>query len=81
MQTVAITREVWDYINLDTLQDKLPTLADPPEHTYRDVANTTEDEEEEFRHLQQRFKRDWEIYITVRGFFLETHRPFLKNPN
>ena len=75
VKTAAISGDVWDYINPDTLQGNVPILTEPHEPIYEDVASTndkrleirystlTEDEKEEFKHLQQRYKRDYEAYI------------------
>ena len=75
IKTTAIAGKVWEYINPDTPQDELYKLIEPAEPTYSDLAEPTEsrpkilystltkDKKEEFRHLQQRFKRDWDIYM------------------
>ena len=75
IKTIAIAGKVWEYVNPETLYNELPILVEPTEPTYSDLAEPTEnrpkiiystlieDEKEEFRHLQQKFKRDWEIYM------------------
>jgi len=63
VKTAAISGDVWDYINPDTPKGNVPTLTEPYEPIYEDVASTndkrseikystlTEDEKEEYRHL------------------------------
>ena len=75
VKTAAISGDVWDYINPDTLKGNVPAFTEPNEPAYQDVASAsdkrleikystlTEDEKEEFKRLQQRYKRNYEAYI------------------